>query len=141
MESLDIVCNALSRVPSFPDPTSPWWPPVLFMWAGSLLGSSWLYPWTPTLQMPVFLKALGSGDSRQCRADRGPHNQVSHPLHYSSSEGLTVAGKCKLLGLGCGVLFCVWPRGSMTQLLPLCPASSHCSSYLFNLHHNMLNLR
>lgn len=59
-----MVCNALSRVPSFPDPTSPWWPPVLFMRAGSLLGYSWLYLWTPTFKMPNFLKVLGSGDPR-----------------------------------------------------------------------------
>lgn len=58
MESLDMVCNALSRVPSFPDPTSPWWPPVPFM--GQAV--TWLYLQTPTFKMPNFPEAQGSGD-------------------------------------------------------------------------------
>lgn len=47
----------LSLIPSLPGG-------LLFSsWrAGSLLGNSWLYHYTPTFKMPLFLKAQGSGD-------------------------------------------------------------------------------
>lgn len=64
LESPDILCNCtLSRVPSLPDPPSLPGGLLFSSWrAGSLLGNSWLYHYTPTFKMPLFLKAQGSGD-------------------------------------------------------------------------------
>lgn len=118
LESPNILCNCtLSRVPSLPDPISPWWPPVLFMEGRQSPRKLLALPLHTYLQNAPLPKSPGLWGS-MCRTDRGPRDLVSHPLHYSSFEGLTVAHTCKPLGSGCGVLFCVWPKGNMTQLLP-----------------------
>lgn len=102
---------------TFQSPISPWWPPVLFMENRQSPKELLALPLDTYLQNTPLPKSPGFWGS-MCKADRRPQDSVSHPLHYSPFEGLTVAHKCKLLGLGCGVLFCAWPKGNMTQLLP-----------------------